>query len=189
MKKFLIIVTLLCLLLLCGCKNKQELPYDAQLLFVGSCHHRYARLLTEEFEKDNKIKGGSYSNPEYDGSNDEYIFNDEGPEYILKIIRSKEEEEKIINKEYRTYDIDYEKELLILYIEVSMNCAFYLNDLALEECEEKSTLKIYFDYKIVDSTQPHQRAFLVKIEAIEFDEVIFLFNRTTSNEFSLGRKK
>ena len=92
----------------------------------------------EDFLLENKVSGVCYKNENYDPTNpesEEYIFDESSPETITYVLYSVDKYEQVFNK---NYDIDYDKEILILYLFADTNCTYSLDSFLLYTSREKT---------------------------------------------------
>lgn len=174
MKKVSAILIILLLVLLIGC-GKKELPYEASLIRCGQYGHRFEynnTILKDEFIYGNTISGCDYLNPSYDSTDpysQEYISYNESPKSKTIIISSKNYADDIFVDSFNIDYIDYDKELLILYIFPDCNCSYKIEDVT----NDMQKLVFNVKYKIRYTTSPQPTFLLIKIKKVEFEDVSF----------------
>ena len=138
-------------------------------------HDDIIEWLDEAFLEENKIGGTvSYPNPNYTdrhGSEPEYIRYPDLPTERTFIITEKEEYEKIFTSSQM--DVDFEKEMVILYTSSSVNSIpVDLKEIAI--ADGVLTISIKFNYPHgPGAVMPYQRFFVLQMKKAEITEVKF----------------
>ena len=156
-----------------GCSNDNTILYNAVMEDRGSI---YAAQITNYFKEDflleNKVSGVRYKNENYDPTNpesEEYIFDISSPKTITYVLDSLDKYEQVFNK---NYEIDYDKEILILYLFADTNCTYNLVSVELNN----NNLKITYKSKINVTTEPERTFILIKMDKVEFENIEFIRN-------------
>lgn len=163
----LILVLLTFLSLFAGCSNNNR--YSAVL------YSNATEWIDKTFLNNNKVKA-YYLNEKYiDGQSnpsDKYIYDEASPSSREFIVSDEVEYNRIFSNS--PLDIDFEHEMVILYIfsDVYPERKYKLKKI--EVNDEVLTLKTEFEQKNVDdATIPYQRCIVVKMNKVEINEVKF----------------
>lgn len=112
----------------------------------------------------------------YPDENDEsgYVYDEESPRSRSFIIADEEEYGRIFPK--AQCDIDFEKEMVILYIfgDVYPNREYYLK--SMEIADNVLTVQTKLEERfppVGDASAPYQRCFMIKMDKTEIKEVVF----------------
>ena len=200
MRKIAIIVlNIVFIISIIGCKprQKKEILFNARFYGFGSFIDLNDELKNDtlkfKFLETNRIKGICYknesSNP-YSSSSNETIYYPDAPDNITYIINSQEKANEIFNKEM---EINYDEEMLILYLFGSFGLSLGLESVALEN--EK--LYINIDCTIQEDPINYMGFYLIiRLDKIDINNVDFVFTSVKRNhKYTLkdlnceGRKK
>lgn len=182
MKKLLIslLLAILCIISLTGCNS---VPEDNGIKKYNAVMYSHAEgWLKQEYMEKNRLRRGNImyfsGEDDLDPTEVKYVeVDDNYPDERTIIISSQEE----FNKAFRkcNYTVDFEKEIVILYIFSDCNTRdYYLKKVTLED----KTLNIEYIIEeapplSIGSVEPYHRCFMVKINKIEFDTVNFIKQR------------
>ena len=174
MKKVLMICFMLVIAFtMVGCSNDNTILYNAVMVDRGSiAAAQTVNLFKEDFLLENKVSGVRYKNENYYPTNpesEEYIFDESSPETITYVLDSLDKYEQVFNK---NYEIDYDKEILILYLFADTNCTYSLDSVELNN----NNLKITYKSKINVTTEPERTFILIKMDKVEFENIEFIRN-------------
>ena len=154
----------------CGNDNDNTILYNAVMESRGSIDgFQTINYFKEDFLLENKVSGAWYKNENYDPTNPEsekYIFDESSPKTITYVIDSLDKYEQAFNT---NYEIDYDKEILILYLFADTNCTYSLDSVELNN----NTLKITYKSKINVTTDPERTFILIKMDKVEFENIEF----------------
>lgn len=174
MKKIIVLFMMLILsIVLVGCSNDNDntILYNAVMEDRGSiAAAQTVNYFKEDFLLENKVSGVRYKNENYDPTNpesEEYIFDESSPKTITYVLDSLDKYEQVFNK---NYEIDYDKEILILYLFADTNCTYSLNSVELNN----NNLKITYKSKINVTTAPERTFILIKMDKVEFENIEFI---------------
>ena len=174
MKKIIVLFMMLILsIVLVGCSNDNDntILYNAVMVNSGSIDTaQTVNYFKEDFLLENKVSGVRYKNENYDPTNpesEEYIFDESSPETITYVLDSLDKYEQVFNK---NYEIDYDKEILILYLFAATNCTYSLDSVELNN----NNLKITYKSKINVTTEPERTFILIKMDKVEFENIEFI---------------
>lgn len=172
MKKIIVLFMMLILsIVLVGCSNDNTILYNAVMVNSGSIDTaQTVNYFKEDFLLENKVSGVRYKNENYDPTNpesEEYIFDESSPETITYVLDSLDKYEQVFNK---NYEIDYDKEILILYLFADTNCTYSLDSVELNN----NNLKITYKSKINVTTAPERTFILIKMDKVEFENIEFI---------------
>lgn len=163
----LILVLLTFLSLFAGCSNNNR--YSAVL------YSNATEWIDKTFLNNNKVKA-YYLNEKYiDGQSnpsDKYIYDEASPSSREFIVSDEVEYNRIFSNS--PLDIDFEHEMVILYIfsDVYPEREYKLKKIKVND--EVLTLKTEFEQKNVDDAAiPYQRCIVVKMNKVEINEVKF----------------
>lgn len=174
MKKIIVLFMMLILsIVLVGCSNDNTILYNAVMVNSGSIDGvQTVNYFKEDFLLENKVSGVCYKNENYDPTNpesEEYIFDESSPKTITYVLDSLDKYEQVFNK---NYEIDYDKEILILYLFAATNCTYSLDSVELNN----NNLKITYKSKINVTTEPERTFILIKMDKVEFENIEFIRN-------------
>ena len=176
MKRIIVLFIMLILsIVLVGCRNDNDntILYNAVMVSRGSIDGiQTVNYFKEDFLLENKVSGVRYKNENYDPTNpesEEYIFDISSPKTITYVLDSLDKYEQVFNK---NYEIDYDKEILILYLFVDTNCTYSLDSVELNN----NNLKITYKSKINVTTEPERTFILIKMDKVEFENIEFIGN-------------
>lgn len=174
MKKVLMICFMLVIAFtMVGCSNDNTILYNAVMVDRGSiAAAQTVNYFKEDFLLENKVSGVRYKNENYDPTNpesEEYIFDESSPKTITYVLDSLDKYEQVFNK---NYEIDYDKEILILYLFAATNCTYSLDSVELNN----NNLKITYKSKINVTTEPERTFILIKMDKVEFENIEFIRN-------------
>lgn len=174
MKRIIILFMMFILsVVLVGCSNDNTILYNAVMADSGSiAAAQMTNLFKEDFLLENKVSGVRYKNENYDPTNpesEEYIFDESSPKTITYVIDSLDKYEQVFNT---NYEIDYDKEILILYLFADTNCTYSLDSVELNN----NNLKITCKSKINVTTEPERTFILIKMDKVEFENIEFIWN-------------
>ena len=174
MKRIIVLFMMLILsIVLVGCSkdNDNTILYNAVMVNSGSIDTaQTVNYFKEDFLLENKVSGVRYKNENYDPTNpesEEYIFDESSPETITYVLDSLDKYEQVFNK---NYEIDYDKEILILYLFADTNCTYSLDSVELNN----DNLKITYKSKINVTTAPERTFILIKMDKVEFENIEFI---------------
>lgn len=174
MKKILMVCFMLFIaFMMVGCSNDNDntILYNAVMADRGSIvAAQMTNLFKEDFLLENKVSGWWYKNENYDPTNpesEEYISDRSSPKTITYVIDSLDKYEQVFNT---NYEIDYDKEILILYLFADINCSYSLNSVELIN----NTLKITYKSKVNVTTEPERAFILIKMDKVEFENIEFI---------------
>lgn len=175
MKKVLMIYFMLVTaFMMVGCGNDNTILYNAVMVSRGSIDgFQTINYFKEDFLLENKVSGVRYKNENYDPTNpesEEYIFDISSPKTITYVLDSLDKYEQVFNK---NYEIDYDKEILILYLFADTNCTYSLDSV---ELNNNNNLKITCKSKINVTTEPERTFILIKMDKVEFENIEFIWN-------------
>ena len=180
MRKIAIIVlNIIFIMSIIGCKPKQEkkeILFNARFDGFGGINdiygeHENNRLKTK-FLETNRISGVEYKNELYDPNDSpskKFIYHPDAPKSITYIINSQEKANEIFNKDM---EINYENEMLILYIFGTYGMAFYLDSVALEN--EKLYININYS-SAGDCINYMGQYLIVRLDKININDADFVF--------------
>lgn len=157
-----------------GCSNDNDntILYNAVMVNSGSIDTvQIANYFKEDFLLENKVSGVYYKNENYDSINqerEEYIFDESSPKTITYVLDSLDKYEQVFNT---NYEIDYDKEILILFLFADTNCTYSLNSVELN-----NNLIIKYKSKINVTTEPERTFILIKMDKVEFENIKFIRN-------------
>lgn len=176
MKKIIVLFMMLILsIVLVGCSNDNDndntILYNAVMVSSGSIDgFQTVNYFKKDFLLENKVSGVRYKNENYDPTNpesEEYIFDESSPETITYVLDSLDKYERVFNT---NYEIDYDKEILILFLFADTNCTYSLNSVELNN----NNLKITYKSKINVTTDPERTFILIKMDKVEFENIEFI---------------
>ena len=174
MKRIIVLFMMLILsIVLVGCSkdNDNTILYNAVMVNSGSIDTaQTVNYFKEDFLLENKVSGVRYKNENYDPTNpesEEYIFDESSPETITYVLDSLDKYERVFNT---NYEIDYDKEILILYLFADTNCTYSLDSVELNN----NNLKITYKSKINVTTAPERTFILIKMDKVEFENIEFI---------------
>lgn len=174
MKKVLMMCFMLVIaFMMVGCSNDIDntILYNAVMVNSGSIDGvQTVNYFKKDFLLENKVSGVRYKNENYDSTNpesEEYIFDESSPETITYVLDSLDKYERVFNI---NYEIDYDKEILILYLFADTNCTYSLNSVELNN----NNLKITYNSKINVTTDPERTFILIKMDKVEFENIEFI---------------
>lgn len=152
--------------LLTGCLNNK---YNAVLYSNAN------EWIDETFLKNNRVKA-YYLNENYiygeSDPSDKYIYDTTAPSSRVFIIKDEDSYNRIFSNS-QLY-IDFEKEMVILYIFSDVNPTREYKLKKIEVNDEILTVKTELERKNVDdATMPYQRCFVIKMNKVEINEVNF----------------
>lgn len=164
----LILVLLSIFSLLTGCSNNNN-KYNAVL------YSNTTEWIDETFLNDNRVKA-YYLNENYiDGQsdpNDKYIYDTTLPSSRVFTVGDEAEYNRIFSNS--PLDIDFEHEMVILYIFSDVYPAREYRLKKIEVNGEVLTVKTELEQKNVDdAAMPYQRCIVVKMNKVEINEVKF----------------
>ena len=190
MRKIAIIVlNIVFMISIIGCKprqEKKEILFNARFYGFGSFIDLNKELKNDtlkfKFLETNRIKGIRYknesSNP-YSSSSNETIYYPDAPDNITYIINSQEKANEIFNKEM---EINYDEEMLILYLFGSYGLSVEIDSVKLEN----KKLYININKTIQENPINYMGMYLiVRLDKIDINDVSFVFNKVegkTSND-------
>ena len=176
MKKALMMCFMLVIaFMMVGCSNDNDntILYNAVMVNSGSIDTvQIANYFKEDFLLENKVSGVYYKNENYDSTNqerDEYIFDESSPKTITYVLDSLDKYEQVFNT---NYEIDYDKEILILFLFADTNCTYSLNSVELNN----NNLIITYKSKINVTTEPERTFILIKMDKVELENIKFIRN-------------
>ena len=174
MKRIIVLFMMLILsIVLVGCSNDNTILYNAVMVNSGSIDTaQTVNYFKKDFLLENKVSGVRYKNENYDPTNpesEEYIFDESSPETITYVLDSLDKYERVFNT---NYEIDYDKEILILYLFADTNCTYSLDSVELNN----NNLKITYKSKINVTTAPERTFILIKMDKVEFENIEFIWN-------------
>jgi len=153
-------------------ENEKKMPYNAMIGAEGILKFK------DDFWNTNKISGVTYKNENWDPedpSSEEYFQDEASPPFRTFIITEKAQMDEI----FTIYpDLDFEKEMLILYIfRSSYNNICYQQKL-INVILDKKNLKIQFTIIQIkpsdkNTTTPQQTSLVIKIDKLNIDTVEF----------------
>ena len=158
-----------------GCSNDNDntILYNAVMVNSGSIDTaQIVNYFKEDFLLENKVSGVYYKNENYDSTNQErqeYIFDESSPKTITYVLDSLDKYEQVFNT---NYEIDYDKEILILFLFADTNCTYSLNSVELNN----NNLIITYKSKINVTTEPERTFILIKMDKLEFENIKFIRN-------------
>ena len=172
MKRIIVLFMMLILsIVLVGCSNDNTILYNAVMVNSGSIDTaQTVNYFKKDFLLENKVSGVRYKNENYDPTNpesEEYIFDESSPETITYVLDSLDKYERVFNT---NYEIDYDKEILILYLFADTNCTYSLDSVELNN----NNLKITYKSKINVTTEPERTFILIKMDKVEFENIEFI---------------
>lgn len=174
MKRIIVLFMMLILsIVLVGCSkdNDNTILYNAVMVNSGSIDTaQTVNYFKKDFLLENKVSGVRYKNENYDPTNpesEEYIFDESSPETITYVLDSLDKYERVFNT---NYEIDYDKEILILYLFADTNCTYSLDSVELNN----NNLKITYKSKINVTTAPERTFILIKMDKVEFENIEFI---------------
>lgn len=163
----LCLALIMILSLFVGCSNNNK--YNAVLYSDAT------EWINETFLKDNRVKA-YYPNENYiDGQNnpnDKYIYDTNLPSSRVFVVSDEGEYSSIFSNS--PLDVDFEYEMVILYIfpDVNPNREYKLKKI--EVNDEVLTVKMNLGRRSVDdATMPCQRCIVIKLNKVEINEVKF----------------
>ena len=176
MKKTLMMFFMLVIaFVMVGCSNDNDntILYNAVMVNSGSIDGvQTVYYFKEDFLLENKVSGVYYKNENYDSTNqesEEYIFDESSPKTITYVLDSLDKYEQVFNT---NYEIDYDKEILILYLFADTNCTYSLNSVELNS----NNLIITYKSKVNVTTVPERTFILIKMDKVEFENIKFIRN-------------
>ena len=176
MKKALMMCFMLVIaFMMVGCSNDNDntILYNAVMVNSGSIDTaQIVNYFKEDFLLENKVSGVYYKNENYDSTNqerEEYIFDESSPKTITYVLDSLDKYEQVFNT---NYEIDYDKEILILFLFADTNCTYSLNSVELNN----NNLIITYKSKINVTTEPERTFILIKMDKLEFENIKFIRN-------------
>ena len=190
MRKIAIIVlNIIFIMSIIGCKPKQEkkeILFNTRINNLGNMTGFKGELKTDtlkiEFLETNRISGVGYKNELYDpsdSSSEKYIYYPDAPKNITCIIDSQEKANEIFNKEM---EINYDEEMLILYLFGSYGLSVEIDSVKLEN----KKLYININKTIQENPINYMGMYLiVRLDKIDINDVSFVFNKVegkTSND-------
>ncbi len=201
MRKIAIIVlNIIFIMSIIGCKPKQEkkeILFNARFDGFGGINdiygeHENNRLKTK-FLETNRISGVEYKNELYDpsdSSSEKYIYYPDAPKSITCIIDSQEKANEIFNKEM---EINYDEEMLILYLFGSYGLSVEIDSVKLEN----KKLYININKTIQENPINYMGMYLIiRLDKIDINDADFVFKKVERNhKYTLkdlnceGRKK
>ena len=174
MKRIIVLFMMLILsIVLVGCSNDNvnTILYNAVMVNSGSIDTaQTVNYFKKDFLLENKVSGVRYKNENYDPTNpesEEYIFDESSPKTITYVLDSLDKYEQVFNT---NYEIDYDKEILILYLFADTNCTYSLDSVELNN----NNLKITYKSKINVTTAPERTFILIKMDKVEFENIEFI---------------
>lgn len=147
-------------------KSAKKINYNAELIYRGFIEDDDEKF-KNDFLKENRISGVRYKNENYDPSDPdslEYIYYDTFPQSRMFIIDNQEDHDNIFLEDY---NIDFSKEMVVLYMFAGTNNRYDLNEVILKD----KVLIIEFLVENIDTTSPICRCLVVKIDKLEIDDV------------------
>ena len=189
MRKIAIIVlNIIFIMSIIGCKPKQEkkeILFNTRINNLGNMTGFKGELKTDtlkiEFLETNRISGVGYKNELYDpnsSSSKKYIYYPDAPKNITCIIDSQEKANEIFSKEM---EINYDEEMLILYLFGSYGLSVEIDSVKLEN----KKLNININKTIQENPINYMGMYLiVRLDKIDINDVSFVFNKVegkTSN--------
>ena len=189
MRKIAIIVlNIIFIMCIIGCKPKQEkkeILFNARFYDFGSFTDNYGELeidtLKIEFLEANRISVVEYKNELYDpnsSSSEKFIYYPDAPKNITCIIDSQEKANEIFSKEM---EINYDEEMLILYLFGSYGLSVGLDSVELEN----KTLHININKTTYHPLINYNGYYIIiRMDKIDINDVSFVFNKVkgkTSN--------
>ena len=173
MKKIVIVIyTFVIVVFLSGCNKGNNFLYNAVMVASGaipSSHNEF--IFNDSFLEDNIIGGALYKNDNYDSNDpksEKFIYIDDSmaPKRIIKVIDSIEVHDLVFNKKI---EVDFDKEILILFLFSSTNCSYSLNEVKIED----NILQIVYNYQVNYNTEPERTCILIKMDKIEYEKIEF----------------
>ena len=152
--------------LLTGCSTNK---YNAVLYSNAN------EWIDETFLKDNRVKA-YYLNENYiygeSDPSDKYIYDTTTPSSRVFIVTDEDEYNRVFSNS--PLDIDFEQEIVILYIFSDVNPTRDYKLKKIEVNDEILTVKTELERKDVDdTTMPYQRCIVIKMNKVEINEVKF----------------
>ena len=201
MRKIAIIVlNIVFIMSIIGCKprqEKKEILFNARFYDFGSFTNLHGELKTDtlkiEFLETNRISVVEYKNELYDpnsSSSEKFIYYPDAPDNITYNINSQEKANEIFNKEM---EINYDEEMLILYLFGSFGLSVELDSVKLEN----KKLNININRTIQENPINYMGMYLiVRLDKIDINDADFVFKKVERNhKYTLkdlnceGRKK
>ncbi len=143
--------------------------------YHAKIYNQAKEWISEEFLKENRVRAYYVDENYVEGVSDpwtEVIFEPNKPSERTFIIKEQDEFTKIFTKYVEEY-VDFEKEMVILYIFSDV----YIRDYHLKKIiYENQTLTIHIklqhiNSKIDDAVQLYQRCLMIKMDKLEIDSV------------------
>ena len=138
--------------LLPGCSN---VKYDAQLFDSASA------WIKEDFINDNPVV--------YYSGNSTY------PTERVFVVKNQEEYDEIFNESIDDFDIDFETQMVVVY---TFGTIYHRNNslvsLKVNEDVLTVTYKMEKKFWVGDASEPYQRWFVVRLDKLDVDSVVFV---------------
>ena len=200
MRKIAIIVlNIVFIMSIIGCKprQKKEFLFNTRITNLGNMTGFKGELkndtLKTRFLETNRISGVGYKNELYDpnsSSSKKTIYYPDAPKNRTYIINSQEKANEIFNKEM---EINYDEEMLILYLFGSFGLSVELDSVKLEN----KKLNININRTIQENPINYMGMYLiVRLDKIDINDADFVFKKVERNhKYTLkdlnceGRKK
>ena len=152
------------------------LPGCSSLRYGARLYNHVNDWIDESFLKENRVKA-SYPNDNYvhgeSDPRDKYIYDESSPSSRVFIITDEDEYNRIFTNS--PLDIDFEEEMVILYIFPKSNARDY--KLKRMELKDKTlTVEIRLEWKwndVKDGCMPGPECVAIKMNKAEIDEVKF----------------
>lgn len=163
-------------MMLAGCGSKEDkriIAYNAVMKYYGTAESDYFK---KTFLDKNRVRG-SYLNENYDPSNsdsEKYLYDSESPEEIIIVINSIEKFNEIFNHKF---EVDFEKEILILRLFSATNCSYSLSEVKIDN----NVLQIIYKRVVNVTTVPQRTAILIKMDKIEYEKIEFMCDVSYKN--------
>ena len=143
--------------------------------FDATLYNQTKEWVKEDFLKENRVKG-YYLNENYvegvSDVSDKYIKDTESPSSRTFIISNKDEFNRIFSK--TQIDVDFEKEIVILYIFSDVNPSRNYNLKEIKQQNTNLTVQIELEKSEKDdSTMLYQRCLVLKMRKVDIDCVEF----------------
>ncbi len=157
-------VLLACLCVFVGCGGAR---YHAKL------YDRAQDWVDEEFLNENRVYGAYYRIKDYGDGIYDYEQDKTSPRTRTFVIKTEEEYQQIFSRS--TVEVDFEKQIVILYM---FNCD-YARDCLLKNIKlEGQKLQVYYKLENIggrnDGTMPYQRCFMLVMDKTDFEAVEFI---------------
>lgn len=149
-------------LIMMGCSN---LSYNAKLYNADN-------WINNDFADNNLIRNVYYSRSD----SDEKFFSDDEtyPESRIFIIEDLEEHNTIFNNDIEDLNVDFNKQVLILYTFRAINHRnLKLTSVNLQDKILKITYETIFKSGTGDTSTPYQRWIVIKLDKVEMEAVEF----------------